>query len=192
MPRLEGLVIDDAFAERLFAALGVDKATVAEPNGRRRALGRLTLAALEDMLARAEGQPAVDRERLATELAVVAGGARAPEPVGDAWGVPTRFWTPDRDWHEPAEADRWTWDLERTASALVDLRARRTARTVVLTDRLLPTGDERTSGLVLAPAGEVAVVVRVGPEAIRLRFAPGTAVAGGILASDPEPITERR
>jgi len=192
MPRLEGLVIDDAFAERLFRALGMDLASLVDPTARRRALGRLVLAGLENMLARAEGRPEIDRDRLAADLAAVAGGSRNPEVVADTWGVPIRFWTPDRDWHEPAVIDRWTVEVERAQTALVDLRSRRAPRTVMLTDRLLPTGEERTAGLVLAPTGELAVIVRVGSESVRLRFAAGTAMAGGVLSSDPEPVADRR
>lgn len=192
MPRLEGLVIDDAFAERLFRALGIEPSAVADPVARRRALGRLVLTALEDMLARLEARPEIDRDELARQLALVAGGARVPEASPDTWGVPVRFWTADRQWHEPADADRWTREAEAAISILADLGDRRVGRTALLVDRLMPTGAERTAGLVLRPPGEVSVVVRVADEMLRLRFAAGTGFAGGILSSDPEPVNDRR
>jgi hypothetical protein len=68
--RVDGISINDQFAEELLRAFGLDPATLSDPETRRKALGELILAGLErladeaEATAKSEPTPPLDRAAL--------------------------------------------------------------------------------------------------------------------------------
>lgn len=195
--RVDGISINDEFAEGLLRKFGVDPATIADPETRRRALGELLLAGLERLddeanaRERDEPPPPLDRAALEASLLRLAGAPRSLDPDPDRRGVPVRVWTPEGEWRDLPDAHERFPRIEELGLALRELFDETPELRVVASQRLLPTNEGATEIVIARPLDRLTVEARVAGRRYRFIVEGADAVILGRLVGDPELIPER-
>jgi hypothetical protein len=195
--RVDGISINDQFAEELLRTFGLDPATLSDPEMRRKALGELILAGLErladeaEATAKSEPAPPLDRAALEMALLKLAGTPRSLDPEADRRGVPARVWTPSGEWRDLADAPEGYERLEELSMALRELFDESPDLRVVASQRLLPTNESGLEIALARPLDRITVEARVAGRRYRFTIEGSDAVVIGRLAGDPELVPER-
>jgi hypothetical protein len=187
--RLDGLILNDEFLERLLGELKAPPELLSDPDTGREAVGNLVLYALEALAAALEaGQdtPVVDRRRLEGALAELAGRTRVLEMERDERGVPLALWTDATAWRALDEAPGPALEAEELADRLAEYLDLHPSLRVVISNRLLATNEKVSGALAQRPENDLAVIVRMRGKRYRLRFRGPSTLVRGILVEDPE------
>lgn len=191
--RIDGLEIEDEFADELLSAFGAEAADFTDPARRREALELLILHGLE-LLERQVTAPegASLRAELEAALLSLAGSPHLLPVEADRRGVPHHVWTPRSGWLSLAAApSRWT-EHERLLTELRELIEEAPHLRIVATARRLATNEELTEISFLGSVEPVTFEARMNGRRYRFKLAPDSVFVSGIPLSDPEPVVEER